>query len=207
MLRLLLTLVLIITAATTACSDPTPTSDTVVNTTAPAPTEATAPTAAPAATPTEPPAKVATATPAPTQPPPDVIAPLSLQDAQAVASALSAEELVCIGGDPAKLAWSPAGPGSSPEEQAELIKCLDDETVARVFLAGFVPDSGPLSLDTSTCIRDAFNEIDPRAVMTAGAEGDPAAAMAGTMTTFIVTLACLNQEEWETTAPQGRVWT
>ena len=204
MLRLLLTLVLIILAATTACSGPAPTPDNVVNTTTPAPTEATAPTASPAATqtPTKLPATAATATTTPTQPPQDVIAPLSLDDAQAVASALSAEELACIGGDPAKLAWLPAGPGSSPEEQAELIKCLNDETVARVFLAGFIPDSGPLSLDTSTCIREAFNEIDPRAVMTAGAEGYPAAAMAGSMTAFIVTLACLNQEEWETTAPQ-----
>ena len=73
--------------------------------------------------------------------------------------------------------------------------------MARIFLAGFVPDPAPLSSETSACIREAFEEIDPRAVMTAGIEGDPATAMAGSMTAFTVTLACLNQEEWESTAP------
>ncbi len=38
--------------------------------------------------------------------------------------------------------------------------------------------------------------------MTAGIEGDPATAMAGSMTAFMVTLACLNQEEWEAAAPR-----
>ena len=38
--------------------------------------------------------------------------------------------------------------------------------------------------------------------MTAGIEGDPATAMTGSMTAFIVTLACLNQEEWEAAAPR-----
>ena len=38
--------------------------------------------------------------------------------------------------------------------------------------------------------------------MTAGLEGDPTTAMAGSMTAFIVTLACLNREEWEAAAPR-----
>ena len=80
--------------------------------------------------------------------------------------------------------------------------CLNDETVARIFLAGFVPDSGLLSPETSTCVWTAFKEIEPRTVMTAGLEGDPATAMAGSMTAFIVTLACLSREEWEAAAPR-----
>ena len=42
---------------------------------------------------------------------------------------------------------------------------------------------------------------DPRAVMTAGIEGDPGRAMAGSMAALSVTVACLNDQEWEATAP------
>ena len=86
------------------------------------------------------------------------------------------------------------------EEQAKLIGCLDDETLARIFLAGFVPGPGPLSQETSDCVRAGFAVIDPRTVMTAGIEGDPGRAMAGSMTALSVTIACLNDEEWEAAA-------
>ena len=78
-------------------------------------------------------------------------------------SELSEDELACIGGDPEKLARSLAGAGpASREEQAEFIGCLEDETIARLFLAGFVPGPEPLSLETSNCVRAAFEVIDPR---------------------------------------------
>ena len=38
--------------------------------------------------------------------------------------------------------------------------------------------------------------------MTAGMEGDPGAAMAGSMAAFTSTLACLNETEWEAVAPK-----
>ncbi len=38
--------------------------------------------------------------------------------------------------------------------------------------------------------------------MTAGIEGNPGAAMAGSMAGFAVTLACLNDEEWEAAVPK-----
>ena len=84
------------------------------------------------------------------------------------------------------------------EEQAELFGCLEDETLDRLFLAGFV--AGPLSPETSECVREIFEVIDPRTVMTAGIEGDPGRAMAGSMAAFMVTTACLNDEEWEETS-------
>jgi hypothetical protein len=43
--------------------------------------------------------------------------------------------------------------------------------------------------------------------MNAGLEDDPGAAMAGSMTAFLVTLACLNDEEWEATRHPGSGWT
>ena len=80
--------------------------------------------------------------------------------------------------------------------------CLEDETLSRIFLTGFVGDSGPLSRETSSCIRKVFGVIDPRRVMTAGLEGNPQAAMAGSMAAFTSTLACLNESEWEDAAPR-----
>ena len=40
--------------------------------------------------------------------------------------------------------------------------------------------------------------------MTAGIEGDPGRAMAGSMAALSVTVACLNDQEWEATASSGR---
>ena len=217
MLKLFLTatITLIVTLATlTACSDTTPAPEEVptpiqvssgtaapASTDAPVSTETPAerPTAAPKATPASTPTPGPTATPAP----PAVLAPLQALDISALLSELSANELACIGDDAGKLVRSLAGPGqASGEEQAKFFGCLEDETVARIFLAGFAPGPGPLSLETSDCVRAGFAVIDPREVMTAGIEGDPGRAMAGSMAALSVTIACLNDQEWEATASQ-----
>ena len=91
--------------------------------------------------------------------------------------------------------------GENPERQTRFVGCLEDETLARVFLAGFVPGPGPLSQESSDCVRAAFDVIDPREVMIAGIEGDPGRAMAGSMAALSVTVACLTDQEWEATAP------
>ena len=207
MLKLFLTatITLIVTLATlTACSDTTPAPEEVLT-----PIQVSSGTAAPASTdapvstlaPTERPTAATRATPASTPTPPAVLAPLQALDISALLSELSANELACIGDDAGKLVRSLAGPGqASGEEQAEFIGCLEDETVARIFLAGFAPGSGPLSLETSDCVRAGFAVIDPREVMTSGIEGDPGRAMAGSMAAFSVTTACLNDEEWAAAA-------
>ena len=198
-------IILLILAAMMACSDPTPAPETVPPTSAPTPTAAPASTDAPVSTeiPAERPTAATKATPASTPAPPAVLAPLQALDISAMLSELSANELACIGDDAGKLVRSLTGPGSAPrEEQAKLIGCLEDETVARIFLAGFAPGPGPLSLETSDCVRAGFAVIDPREVMTAGIEGDPGRAMAGSMAALSVTIACLNDQEWEATASQ-----
>ena len=206
MSKLLVVTVLVAIAALMACSGGDPTR---------APTATTAPTLAETLTATPLPTATATTAPKPTPEPtattapeptailapPGVLAPLQAQDTSALLSELSDTELACIGDDPEKVARSLAGAGSAPkEEQAKLIGCLQDETVARIFLAGFVPDPGPLSQDTSDCVRAGFAVIDPKAVMTSGIEGDPGRAMAGSMAALSVTIACLNDEEWDAAA-------
>ena len=217
MLKLFLTatITLIVTLATlTACSDTTPAPEEVPTpiqvssgTAAPASTDAPvstlAPTERPTAAPKATPASTPTPEPTATLVPPAVLAPLQALDISALLSELSANELACIGDDAGKLVRSLAGPSSAPsEEQAKLIGCLEDETVARIFLAGFVPGPEPLSQESSDCVRAAFEVINPKAVMTAGIEGDPGRAMAGSMAAFSVTMACLNDQEWGATGPQ-----
>ena len=158
-------------------------------------------TAAPTTRPTAAPAATPTPEPMATPPLDGRLAPILLQDSDSLQSALSDAELSCIGDDPEDLAFALTGPGPEPpEEQARLLGCLHDETLARLFVAGFVPGPETLSLETSECVREAFAVIDPRSVMMAGIERDPGRAMAGSMAAFRVTTACLTDEEWESAA-------
>ena len=198
MFKLLLTATITLLVTLTACSDPTPTPESLAPPTVSAPTEVPAPmespvrteapterpTGAPTATPTSPPTLEPTAIPVP----PGVLAPLHALDSGATHSELSDAELACI--------------GENPERQTRFFGCLNDETIDRIFLAGFVPGPGPLSQEFSDCVRAGFAVIDPREIMTAGIEGDPARAMAGSMAGLFVTMACLNDEEWKTAGPQ-----
>ena len=199
-----LTVILMALAACTGATPaPDPTETPALSPTAaatPLPVNTPAPTETPPPSPTERPTDVPTATsPAPSTPPgPGILVPLDIQNPQALESSLSDAELDCIG-SPERLARTLAGPSMAPrEEEAELLGCLEDETLDRLFLAGFV--AGPLSPETSECVREVFEVIDPKAVMTAGIEGDPGRAMAGSMAAFMVTTACLNDEEWEETS-------
>ena len=126
MQRILLpaTILFLVALATLAgCSDPTPAQETLAPAFTPTPTER--PTAAPTATPSSFPIPDPTATPAP----PRVLAPLQALDSGAMLSELSDTELACI--------------DENPERQTRFFGCLEDETVARIFLAGFVPGPGP----------------------------------------------------------------
>ena len=173
-------------------------------TTSPAPTEM--PTETPTATFAATPASSPTSEPTET-PPPDVrLAPIQLQDSQALQSALSEGELACIGDIPetlnrVALAW-PAQ--ESKDELLRLIGCLRDETLARLFLAGLVAGPEPISLETSDCVRAVFAVIDSQEVMTAGIEDDPVRAgraMAASTAAATTVTACLTGEEWERATP------
>ncbi len=183
MLKLMYCAFLVAVAALLACSSATPTP---ASTSTPAPTATAVPTPAPTAAPelvetpvptaaptstsaasAQAPSPQATSTTVPTSAttPAGVITPLG-GDPEAVMSELSEAELECLGDGRQGLARALTSPESvTQEEQATLIGCLEDETVGRMFLTGFVGDSGPLSLETSICVRAAFTEINPRAVV------------------------------------------
>ena len=103
--------------------------------------------------------------------------------------------------DPSGLGWKPGRQwtpvAATQGTWARSRDFFEDEGRCSV---GFVPGPGPLSQETSDCVRAGFAVIDHRTVMTAGIEGDPGRAMAGSMTALSVTIACLNDEEWEAAA-------
>ncbi len=164
------------------------------------------PTVTPAPTPTEVPEP--TATPEPTaaaQVPEQVtgtgaITPLRLDDPLAIASELSESEMTCLAGvaEMGRLMEIFAAPElASTEEQTKFIGCFEDETLLRLFLTEIIKGAGPLSVETSGCIRTGMEGIDLPALMLSGTAGDEEAAMVGSMSAFILTLMCLNEDEWE----------
>ena len=195
MLKLFLTatlIILLILATLTACSDPTPTQG---PTNSPGPTIAPSltPGDMPAETPlpvsTATPERNAANTPLPantpapegtkapvratsepeTLPPGGVITPLNLGDSEAALSRLSKPEISCL-----KQAASPGrlheilrdARVPVPEEEAWIVNCLADETLFGVFVAMLIGDPGPLSQDTSTCLRTGLEWVDLRELMT-----------------------------------------
>ena len=121
-------------------------------------------------------------------------------------SELSAAEQSCLAGnvDPQQvMALLGGAPGLvSPEETTALVQCLEDETLLRLFLTGLIGQTEPLSAESSVCVRSGFANFDVRSVMLATpVESDAAAAMAGSMAGFLVTLSCLNDEEWQVVGP------
>ena len=193
------------TATLESTSSPDPTA-------APKPAATLEPTASPAPTPA--PGPTATREP-PAPPAPEPagngresesggIAPLPLDDPEAVAAELSDSELGCLAGtaDIDRLLQIFASPEvATMEEQTQLIGCLEDETLLRLFLTGLIGDSGPLSAETSTCIRTGMEVVDLRSVMLAGTGGDAGASMAGSMSALFLTVSCLNEEEFAATGP------
>ena len=128
-----------------------------------------------------------------------VITPLSIADPLALISELSADEQACISDnvDPQQLPLLMSGPEPDLENAGELINCLEDETLLRLFVTGLIGLTSPLSAESSVCIRGGLEGIDPRSVMTAGAEGDEETAMVDSMSAFMLTLSCLNDDEWQ----------
>ena len=172
------------TAVTPATAQPDPTA-------AYPPTEAPAPTDSPTTTPFQP-------------EPSGQLAPIQMGDHEPLSAALSPQERECITQNGTSLEELPLisqGIGKvTPDENARMIQCLSEHTLARIFLGRLVPGPEPLSIETSNCVRQGFNQIDLKGTMIAGNQENPAAAMAGSMTAFAVATACLNDEEWADTA-------
>ena len=170
----------------------------------PAQTLSAAPTAAPTTFPTAEPAPTPTKEPA-TLPPGGVITPLNLGDSEAALSRVSKPEISCL-----KQAASPGrlheilrdARVPVPEEEAWIVNCLADETLFGVFVAMLIGDPGPLSQETSACLRTGLEWVDLRELMTEDTRGREQDDRAGAvfLSGYFTAAACLNQEEWDATA-------
>ena len=223
MSKLIYCAVLVTLAALLACSNPEP-APVPANTAAPAatsmpapmpePTARPEPTTTPEPTPAPTPEPTATPEPAPTPGPEAMpepatatgaITPLRMDDPEAFLAGLSDEEQSCVSenSDPQVLMALLGAPElAHPAEAEQLIQCLEDETLTRLFLTGLIGQAGTLSEDTSTCIRGGFSGFDLRSMMlTSATGGDEGAGMAGGMALFLLTLSCLDEDEWAAAAP------
>ena len=138
--------------------------------------------------------------------PAGIITPLMLDDPQTVTSEISDSELACLGGtsDIGRLSRIFSGiDESTPQELTQILGCLQDEIILRMFLGGVIRDPAPLSLETGACIRDALEGIDLRSAMLAATLGNEQNDMI--VVGVFVTIACLNDEEWETAATVANV--
>ena len=96
---------------------------------------------------------------------------------------------------------------ATEEDAAALLTCMEDDTLLRWYLTPFLQQTGALSPESSSCIRSGFATTDIAALMLAVATGqggepsDEAAAMMTAMAGFLVTLSCLNEEEFLSAAP------
>ena len=128
------------------------------------------------------------------------IAPLSMGDPDALMSQLPPEELGCLmeGTDLARLVELQQDPRSAtPEETEKAIDCLGDESALRAFLTELIGLTGPLSGDSSDCLRAAFGAFDVRSVMLARQVApERHVSRMGTASAFMLTLSCLNEVEW-----------
>ena len=222
-------IILLFLATLAGCSDPTPAQ---APTTAAAPVVAPSltpaapePSETPLPVPTENPRPSAANTPLPantqapggteeplratsepeTLPPGDVIIPLNLSDSEVALSRLSKPEISCLeqAASPDRLHQILKGVRVPvPEEEAWIMACLGDETLFGVFVAMLLGDPGPLSQETSACLRTGLKWVDLREFMTEGTRGREQDDRAGAifLSGYFTAIACLNQEEWDAAA-------
>ena len=214
MSKLLFGALILMMVALLACNGEDPTqapAATMTPTSAPTPqlepTPVPTATLSPTATPT--PAPSPTATSVPTMAPPqqqvsygEGIAPLPLDDPQALMSELSEVERTCISGsgNSRRLSATLQAPAmASQEDIAELSLCLWNTTLLRLLMTGIVGQDGMVSGESAACIRTRLDGIDVRssevlALIAEEKEGRNSSV-------FRMAITCLNEGEWAVAAP------
>ena len=139
--------------------------------------------------------------------PPDTLHPVAIGDPQAFLSELSPKEQSCLGdsdiGPEELLQLTGRSPGGSPEITADIVNCLQDDTVLRLFLTTVIGQVEPFSDETSSCIREGFFPLDLRGLLAPAVAGfSPANSLALGMVALNVSVVCMNDGEWDAYAPR-----
>ena len=88
-------------------------------------------------------------------------------------------------------------------EREAFLGCLEHDARLRLLLTPVLNATGPLSVESSTCMRSSYADTDLAALMSSvaaepGTGPEAEAAMAQGMVMFFVSLSCLNEEEFQT---------
>ena len=134
------------------------------------------------------------------------LAPLAAENADALLADVSSSESMCLSDNiPSdRLAVLATTPELATEAEREaFIGCLEHDTRLRLLLTPVLNATGPLSVESSACMRRSYADTDIAALMSsvaadAGTGPEAEAAMAQGMVTFFVSLSCLNEEEFQT---------
>ena len=189
----------IATGEAAEASAPTP-----VPTPQPSPMLVTAPIVAPTQAPTQEAGGAGTDGGAPMSAEP--LAPLAAENADALLADVSSSESMCLSDNiPSdRLAVLATTPELATEAEREaFIGCLEHDTRLRLLLTPVLNATGPLSVESSACMRRSYADTDLAALMSSvaadpGTGPEAEAAMAQGMVTFFVSLSCLNEEEFQT---------
>ncbi len=177
------------------------------------PTATAAPTPAP--TPTEiPPSPTPTDTPTSTPVAPantdiEPLAALAINDVEEFLTDVAEAERDCLSAalPTDRLAALLVAPELANEaERTAVLGCLGHDTSLRLFMTPVLSATGPISAESSTCLRRSYANHDLTALMTRmlaandpGSEGE--AAQVEGMVTFVVSLSCLSEQEFQMAAP------
>ena len=134
------------------------------------------------------------------------LAPLAAENADALLADVSDSESMCLSDNiPSdRLAVLATTPELATEAEREaFIGCLEHDTRLRLLLTPVLNATGPLSVESSACMRSSYADTDLAALMSSvaaepGAGPEAEAAMAQGMVMFFVSLSCLNEEEFQT---------
>ena len=134
------------------------------------------------------------------------LAPLATKDADAFLAGVSDSERMCLSDNiPSdRMAMLATTPELATEAEREaFLGCLEHNTGLRLLLTPVLNATGPLSVESSACMRSSYADTDLAALMSSvaaepGAGPEAEAAMAQGMVMFFVSLSCLNEEEFQT---------
>ena len=94
-----------------------------------------------------------------------------MTDPEGLMSQLSSDEQACKAGGAEQFMKVMENPDlASPQDRDAFVNCLEHDNLLKVFLKGFTDQTGPLSEDTSTCVSEAFQNFDLRAMMLSNPE-------------------------------------
>ena len=134
------------------------------------------------------------------------LAPLATKDADAFLADVSDSERMCLSDNiPSdRMAMLATTPELATEAEREaFLGCLEHNTGLRLLLTPVLNATGPLSVESSACMRSSYADTDLAALMSSvaadpGTGPEAEAAMAQGMVMFFVSLSCLNEEEFQT---------